>query len=114
MNAIKNYLGCIPDGWTTRPIVVDGVRYGDVMMQGNEIHVAVDPEHRRRDWSRRIARTFFTELLDEFKFLVTRSIPGDDTEPFIRRLGFVQTNEDSQFRYWWLNTPPFERNHHAQ
>jgi len=113
MNSIRDYLGFIPQGWETKPIECDGVYYGDVMMQGNEIHVAVAPEYRRRGWSRRIARHVFAKLLETHKFLVTRSVPGDETEPFIRRLGFVQTNEDAQFRYWWLDSLPFERKHHG-
>jgi hypothetical protein len=114
LNAIADYLGCIPVGWETRAIRVDGVYYGDVMLQGNEIHVAIAPQYRRRGWSRRIARTFFTELLAEKHFLTTRSMIGDDTEPFIKRLGFVQTNEDDRYRYWWLDVLPFERKHHEQ
>jgi hypothetical protein len=114
LNAIANYLGCIPVGWETRAILIDGVYYGDVMLQGNEIHVAIDPKHRRRSWSRRLVQTFFLPLLAEKKFLTTRSMIGDDTEPFIRRLGFVQTNEDDRYRYWWCDSLPFERKHHEQ
>lgn len=115
MNAIAEYLGAIPAGWETRPIVVDGVYYGDVMLQDNEIHVAISPEHRRRSWSRRVARAFFVPLLEEKKFLTTRSVRGDCTEPFIKRLGFVQTYEDETFRYWWLDELPFKkRDNHAQ
>lgn len=114
MNAIENYLGQkIPDGWETRPIECDGVHYGDVMLQGSEIHFAVFPEYRRRGWSRRVARTVLGKLLEERKFLTTRSEPGDATESIIRRLGFVQTNEDANYRYWWLDTLPFERKHHG-
>lgn len=115
MGAIADYLGFEPDGWEIVPIRVDGVYYGDVMLQGNEIHVAVAQDRRRRGWSRRVARQFFTRLLAERHFLTTRSVPGDSTEPFIRRLGFVQTNEDDRYRYWWLDHLPFERNKgHAQ
>lgn len=114
MNAIANYLGCIPIGWETRPIMCDGIYYGDVMLQDNEIHVAVSPKYWRRGWSRRIARSVFAELLADKVFLTTRSRVGDDTEPFIRRLGFIQTNEDATYRYWWLDSLPFERKHHAQ
>lgn len=113
MNAIRNYLGTIPDGWLTRPVECDGVRYGDVMMQGREIHVAVSPQYRRRGWSRRIARSVFSRLLAEHTFLTTRSLKNDETEQFISRLGFVATNEDETFRYWWLNELPFERKNHA-
>lgn len=108
-NAIADYLGFIPMGWETRPIRVGGTYYGDVMLQGNEIHVAIDPKHRRRSWSRRVVRAFFLPLLEEKKFLTTRSVPNDSTEPFIRRLGFVQTNEDANFRYWWCDSLPFEK-----
>ncbi len=108
-NAIADYLGEIPVGWETRAIRVGGIYYGDIMLQGNEIHVAIAPEHRRRSWSRRIARAFFAPLLEEKKFLTTRSHVGDETEPFIRRLGFVKTNEDATFRYWWLDQLPFEK-----
>lgn len=115
MSAIADYLGRVPVGWEIRAIRVDGIYYGDVMLQDNEIHVAIAPEHRRRGWSRRIARQFFAELLAEKHFLTTRSAPGDDTEAFIQRLGFIQTNEDERYRYWWLDHLPFERTtRHAQ
>ena len=114
MNAIENYLGQkIPAGWESLPIRSGDTHYGDVMLCGSEIHIALFPEHRRRGWSRRIVRQFCAPLLAERKFLTTRSHIGDETEPFIRRLGFVQTNEDSQFRYWWLDSLPFERKHHG-
>lgn len=113
MNAIADYLGCIPVGWETRPIYVGGIYYGDVLLQGSEIHVAINPKHRLRGWSRRVVRAFFAPLLEEKKFLTTRSEVGDNTEDFIRRLGFIQTNEDANYRYWWLDSLPFERKHHA-
>jgi len=113
MNAIRNYLGVIPDGWITRPIECNGVHYGDFLMRGREIHVAVLPQHRRRGWSRRIARHALESLLAEHVFLITRSFKDDETEQFISRLGFVATNEDETFRYWWLNELPFERKNHV-
>lgn len=112
MNAIRDYLGIIPDGWVTRPIEYDGVHYGDFLMQGREIHVAVSLQHRR-GWSRRIARSALAPLLAEHTFLITKSFKDDETEQFISRLGFVATNEDETFRYWWLNELPFERKHHV-
>lgn len=113
MNAIRDYLGLIPDGWETRPIEWAGVHYGDIMLQGNEIHVAISPDHRLRCWSRRRVRQFVAGLLSEKHFLTTRSVPGDDTELFIRRLGFVLTNEDENYRWWWLDWLPFERKTYA-
>lgn len=108
MNSIADHLGCIPPGWETRAIVVDGVYYGDVMLRGNEVHVATV-----RGMSRRSIRAFAADLLAEKFFLVTRSQVGDASEAFIRRLGFVQTNEDTEFCYWWLDQLPFnKRNHH--
>lgn len=114
MNEIADSLGQpVPSGWDVVPIECDGVTYGEVMLQGNEIHVAVAPQYRRRGWSRRIARAVFAKLLADKVFLTTRSLSGDASEGFIKRLGFVQTNEDEQFRYWWLDELPFERKHHA-
>ena len=109
MNAIFDYLGQIPDGWETLPIVFDGIHYGDVMLQGNEIHMAVVPQHRCRGWSRRRARQFLGGLIKEKVFLTTRSMVGDSTEPFLQRLGFVKTNEDATFRYWWMDDLPFPK-----
>lgn len=110
MNAIRDYLGHIPPGWDTIPIQsTNGTHYGDVMIQGNEVHIAIDAKHRRRVWSRRIIRSFLGDLLADKHFLTTRSKVGDDTEAFIQRLGFTKTNEDATFRYWWLDALPFER-----
>ena len=86
MSAIADYLGCCPVGWEILPIEVGGIYYGDVMLQGNEIHVAILPRYRRRGWSRRVVRAFFESLLAKKVFLTTRSVPGDETEPFIERL----------------------------
>jgi hypothetical protein len=114
MNAIENYLGQkIPEGWESVPVEVDGAHYGDVMLSGSEIHIALFPEYRRRVRSRRVIHDTLRPLLAARKFLTTRSHVGDETEPFIKRLGFVQTNEDEQFRYWWLDSLPFERKHHG-
>ena len=109
MNEIADSLGQpVPPGWDVVPIECDGVTYGEVMLQGNEIHVATC-----KPMSRRTIRAFAAKLLADKVFLTTRSLIGDASERFIRRLGFVQTNEDSQFRYWWLDELPFERKHHA-
>lgn len=109
MNAIEAHLGFAPTGWDIWSIECDGVHYGDLMVSGNEIHIAIDEQHRRRSWSRRIARKVFSELLAVKKFVTTRTLIDEPAECFVKRLGFVQTNEDSLFRYWWLDSLPWEK-----
>jgi hypothetical protein len=93
------------------PIMDGDVKVGEVMMSGSEIHVAFSRTYRGNGLFKKRAkvREFFDRLLEQHKFLTTRSRKGDDTERFIRGLGFVVTNSDEHFNYWWLDRPPFER-----
>jgi len=95
-------------GWEIRPIMDEDVLVGEVMLNGSEIHVAFSRAYRGKGLfkKRNKVAAFFGKLLDEKKFLVTKSFKGDSTESFISRLGFVKTKSDQQFNYWWLDRLP--------
>lgn len=95
-------------GWDIRPIMDEEVKVGEVMLKGSEIHVASSRTFRGKGLfkKREKVQAFFKALLDEKKFLTTRSLKGDSTEPFIRRLGFMKVKSDNQFNYWWLDRLP--------
>lgn len=95
-------------GWDIRPIMDDDVKVGEVMLRGSEIHVAFSQTFRGKGLfkKRNKVAAFFGKLLEDKKFLTTRSMKGDSTEPFIRRLGFVKVKSDARFNYWWLDRLP--------
>ena len=95
-------------GWEIRPIMDDDIIVGEIMLHGSEIHVAFSKTFRSRGLfkKRNKVAAFFGRLLDEKKFLTTKSLKGDSTEPFIKRLGFVKTKSDARFNYWWLDRLP--------
>ena len=96
--------------WELRPFPATGEKMGEIILRGCEIHFALSKNWRNRFIPRKTIRDYFSALLKEKKFLVTRHRKGDvKNEEFDRRLGFVKTREDDKFSYWWLNEAPYER-----
>ena len=98
-------------GWEIIPCKDGDEVVGEVMLRGSEIHVAFSRNYRGKGIFKRRdkVRAFFQSLLDQRKFLTTKSRPGDSTEPFIKKLGFVKVRTDKQFNYWWLDKAPFAK-----
>ena len=98
--------------WEILPVMDGETQVGEVMLKASEIHIAFSRVWRGKGLfkKREKVREFFQKLLDERKFLVTRSFDGDYTEPFIRRLGFVKTHSQGNINFWWLDQAPFQRN----
>lgn len=79
------------EDWTVQAIMRDGACIGAVFRRGDELHVSVLPEWRRR-W---VTRSVLQEL---FADRITRTVlPADDDymRDILRRLGFVQLGDGS-------------------
>lgn len=72
--------------WTIRAVVRDGECIGAAYRQGDEIHVSILPQYRKRWATRSILRQLFSG-----NRVTTRVVPGHDyMYDILARLGFVQ------------------------
>lgn len=96
-------------GWEILPIEVDGVTVGEIMAQGNEVHVALSSRCRRNYRAGMALLRMARKLLEQRKFLVTRLYKDDPNEAWARKLGFVKTHEDGAFNFYWMDAVAIER-----
>lgn len=89
--------------WEIRPIVANGVQVGEIMLQHNEVHMALDKQHRHKSGRRGLLYSYIKDLLKEKGFLVTRLFKGDKYRNKLERLGFTCTHSDNNYDYLWLN-----------
>lgn len=89
--------------WDIRPIESNGVEVGQIMLQQNEIHVALEPSFRKQVGRHNLLKNTIDSLLDEKGFLVTKLDKKSAYKKQIMRMGFVQTREDAEYEYFWLN-----------
>lgn len=89
--------------WEIRPIESNGVEVGQIMLQQNEIHVALDPSFRKQIGRHHLLKNTIDSLLEEKGFLVTKLDKKSVYKKQIMRMGFVQTREDADYDYFWLN-----------
>lgn len=90
-------------GWDIRPIIHNGVQIGEMMVKNNEVHFALDEEHRLTMGRVKLLRKVFAELFDEFDFLITKMFKGDPYTPLVESFGFQKIKEDDTFDLFWMN-----------
>jgi hypothetical protein len=78
------------DGWEVHPVIVDGKVVGAGLAKGNEIHIAVLPEHHRKWCTPGMWRVMVADRLKKYGQLFTS---GKSDNEFIRRAGFRPVNE---------------------
>ncbi len=89
--------------WEIRPIESNGVEVGQIMLQKNEVHVALNPSFRMQIGRHNLLKNTIDSLLDEKGFLVTKLDKNSAYKKQIMRMGFVRTKEDADYEYFWLN-----------
>jgi hypothetical protein len=89
--------------WEIRPIESQGKQVGELMIQNNEVHFALNKEFRRRMGRGKLMRSVVDGLVREKGFIVTKLFPHDPLQRLIERMGFRKTHSDSSFQYFWLD-----------
>lgn len=89
--------------WDIRPIQCNGNQVGEIMLKENEVHVAIEPQYRRKLGRVRLLNDTLNALLAEKGFLVTKLFKNDVFKSQIEQLGFALTHSDAQYDYFWMN-----------
>jgi len=89
--------------WKIRPLVSNGAQVGEIMMQNNEVHFALNKEYRLKMGRHNLMRRTLRELVDEKGFLVTRLFKGDRHKRFVEFMGFRKIAEDAETETFWLD-----------
>jgi hypothetical protein len=89
--------------WTVRPIECQGKQVGELMIQNNEVHFALNEDFRKVMGRGKLLRKVLDDLLEEYGFIVTRLFLNDKYKPLIERMGFKETHADASYRYFWLD-----------
>jgi hypothetical protein len=89
--------------WTVSPIEYQGKQVGELMMQNNEVHFALNEDFRKVMGRGKLLRKVLDDLLEEYGFVVTRLFINDRYKPLIERMGFKETHADASYQYFWLD-----------
>lgn len=96
--------------WECVPLEFQGQLAACGIVRGTEIHFAAMPGFGAKIMTRRIIREFLGPLLARHGFLTTRTEPDDEAgRRFVERIGFSQTWQDPQYRYFIMTDLPFGR-----
>lgn len=96
------------DAWEFHAYERGGETQAVAAVQGTEIHFAIAPHWRRRLICRQRTREFLAPLFERFGYLTTRSIPSQENNVFLSRLGFIETWNDGKYSHWMMCELPFE------
>ena len=78
-----------------KPVLRNSKVVGCFLVKGNEIHVAILPEYRKRWFSKKVFKDLVEELVKKYGFVKTSVVEGNDKGlDFITRIGFVKKGED--------------------
>ncbi len=87
--------------WDIEPIIVDGRVVGGVMTRGDEIHVGVIPEGRRRWLTRSLVRKTLGHVMNRYGRATTKVMRDNAAgHQFVTRLGFRKCAEDADLVYY--------------
>lgn len=89
--------------WIVEPIMHNGVKIGETMMQNNEIHFALGKDYRLVIGRKKLIDEVINALLEKHGFLVTKLHKNDKLKRLIELFGFKKTHEDEQYEYFWLD-----------
>jgi len=76
-------------GWELLPLDIEGRLAGVIMVRDSQIHIAMEPEYRKRCWHKlgNEIRQLFAELIEKFGNVKTVS---KNNRNFLERLGFCE------------------------
>jgi hypothetical protein len=97
-------------GWEIRPMMRDETQVGEIMIQNNEMHFALDKSFRKRMGRGKYFNRLLDELLKEKGFIVTKLWVNDKMTKLIELMGFKKIRTDGEFNYFWLD----EETRHAR
>lgn len=89
--------------WELRKIRFGERDVGEIMLQENEIHFALEPTYRRVMGRGKLLSRFLDELIEEKQFLVTRLFKNDPVAPLVKFMGFRLTHQDNECEYYWMD-----------
>jgi hypothetical protein len=91
-------------GWEIRPLMQGDTQVGELMIQNNEVHIALHESFRKRIGRVQFMRKQISSLLAEKGFVVTKLFANDTKmKPLLELMGFRKTNTDGEFDYFWLD-----------
>lgn len=89
------------DGWSIKPILLEGEEIGAALRRGTEFHFAL---FKKRVIPRSLVVKVFMPQLDEFGYLTTRTPRHEERQQrFNERFGFVQVGGDDLDIYYRLD-----------
>jgi len=92
------------EGWDFIDMELNGVKYGELMVQNNEVHFALVEDKRLKLGKKQLMKSVFNDLFKDRDFLVTALFKGDKKRTkLIEFFGFTKTHSDDQRNYFWLN-----------
>ncbi|HYN54414.1 MAG TPA: hypothetical protein VES38_06890 [Methylotenera sp.] len=97
-------------GWELRPMMQDKRQVGEIMIQNNEAHFALDKSFRKRMGRGKLFGRLLDDLLSEKGFIVTKLFINDKMKALIELMGFRKIRTDGEFDYFWLD----EETRHAR
>lgn len=89
--------------WNIEPLMYRDVQIGEVMMQNNEIHFALNKNFRMIMGRKTMMHEVVDALIDKHEFLITRLFKNDKHKKLVELFGFKKTHEDEQHEYFWLD-----------
>jgi hypothetical protein len=90
-------------GWEIRPMMKDKTQVGEIMIQNNEMHFALNESFRKRMGRGKYFKKLLDELLAEKGFIVTKLFVKDKMQPLIELMGFKKIRTDGEFDYFWFD-----------
>ena len=89
--------------WKIEPIMHGAHQVGEIMMQNNEAHFAIDKTFRLKMGRGKLLNRYLKKLVDEHGFIVTKLFKGDENKRLIEFMGFRQINADDKTETFWLD-----------
>jgi hypothetical protein len=90
-------------GWEIRPMMKDATQVGEIMIQNNEMHFALEKSFRKRMGRGKFFKELLEKLLAEKGFIVTKLFVNDSMKPLIELMGFKKIRSDGEFDYFWFD-----------
>jgi hypothetical protein len=89
--------------WKIEPIICNGHQVGEIMMQNNEVHFALEKDFRLKMGRGKWLKRYLNELVRQHDFLVTKLFHGDKNKRLIEFMGFRKISEDKSGETFWLD-----------
>jgi uncharacterized protein Yka (UPF0111/DUF47 family) len=89
--------------WKLTPMMKGDHQVGEIMMQNNEAHFALDHSFRLKMGRGKYFKQCLKNLVDEHGFIVTKLFKGDKNKRLIELMGFRQIAEDAKTETFWID-----------